>query len=168
MDHGLKHFTMCHVGFIIWIDYILNRSTTSDLNAWRMGNSTYSCSGFIMWYCSYTSLPATLWVGEKDTGFPKSTSKLIPLYFSRRKGWYKEINLSSCCDDENLVHSQLVTNLWVSEHVTNRNGLSISEIAGIVVGVEYLLACKQLGSLFSSRHVSLPELLEWNSKSGEK
>lgn len=100
--------------------------------------------------------------GEQDTGYPKSTSKLIPLYFSRCKGWYKEINISSRCDDENLVHSQLVTNLWVSECVTDRNALSISEIAGIVVDMEYLLACKQLGSLFSSRHVSLLELFEWN------
>lgn len=162
MDHGLKRFTVCHVGFIIWIDHILNRSTTSDLNAWRMGNSVSSCSGFIMWYCSYTSLPATIWKGEQDTGYLKSTSKLIPLYSNRCKGWYKEINLSSHCDDDNLVHSQLVTNPWVSERVTNRNGLSISEIAGIMVDVENLLACKQLGSLFSSRHISSPELFEWN------
>lgn len=98
MDHGLKRFTMCHVGFIIWIDHILNRSTASDLNAWRMGNSIYSCSGFIMWYCSYSSLPAATQKGQQDGGHPKSTSNLIPLHFNRCKCWYKEISLSSRCD----------------------------------------------------------------------
>lgn len=158
MDHGLKHFTMWQLDFISWIDYILNGSTTSDLNAWRMGNSIYSCCGFIIRYCSYASLPATVWMWEQVTGNPKSASKLISLYFNRYKGWYKEINLSSHCDDENsmlatMMRSQLATNLWVSECVTNRNGQSIFEIAGIVVDVK----CKQLGSPFSSRHVSLLE-----------
>lgn len=162
MDHGLKRFTTCQLDFISWIDYILNRSTTSDLNAWRMGNSIYPCCGFIIWYCSYAALPATIWMGEQITGYPKSTSKWIPIYFNRCKGWYKEINFCSHWDDENSVHSQLVANPWFFEHVANRNGQSISEIAGIVVGVEYLLACEQLESLFSSRHISLPELFEWN------
>lgn len=107
--------------------------------------------------CGAAAVPHSNHCLKGRAGASESTSKQILPSSDRCVGWCKERNLSSRCE-ENLRHSQLITNLWVSKRVTDKNGSSVSAVAGIVVDVAYLLACKQLGSLFSSRRISLPEL----------